>query len=474
MKDTPHATPTASSATPSSESPVFAATRRNFLRTAGRAAAVSSLAGVSIPHVWAAENNTLQVALVGCGGRGTGAAANALNQNALPTKLVAMADVVDSKLNESYNGINNHYQSQPGKVDVPQERRFLGFDAYKKAIDAVDPGGIVILTTPLAFRAPMFEYAINRGLHVFMEKPVTADGPNSRRILELSKRADEKNLKCGVGLMVRHCRARQELWKRIQDGEIGDILHMRSYRMHGPVASCFSVRKPEGKNEVLYQIDRFHSFLWASGGLFSDFYIHFVDECCWMKNKWPVRAHGLGGRHYRGEYIDQNFDSYAVEYTFDDGTTFEFKGRTMIGAKDQQASYAHGTKGLGIISTAGHTPGRCRTYKGWNMSRANQIWGFPQPEENPYDLEWQDMVEAIKNNTPYNEVPRGVEASVVTSMGRMAAHIGGDVTYEQMLNSDHDFAPGIDSLTENGPAPVMPDADGRYPVPEPGKKKREY
>jgi predicted dehydrogenase len=286
----------------------------------GRIVAVSSLAGVTLPHVFAAEDNTLQIALIGAGGRGTGAADQALGQTSLPTKLVAMADVFEHKLNESYSGLSNQWKTTPGKVDVPEDRRFLGFDAYKQALDVLKAGDIAILTTPLAFRAPMFEYAINKGLHVFMEKPVTADGPSSRRMLELAKKADEKNLKCGVGLMVRHCRGRQELHKRIQDGEIGEINFMRSYRMHGPVASAFSVRKPADKNEVLYQIERFHSFLWASGGLFSDFYIHFIDECCWMKNAWPVRAHALGGRHYRGDYIDQNFDSYAVEYTFADGT----------------------------------------------------------------------------------------------------------------------------------------------------------
>ncbi len=454
-------------------------TRRDFLKAAGRTTAVSALAGVSLPHVWAQGEEKIQVALVGCGGRGTGAADQALTVTSVPTKLVAMADVFQHKLNESYSGIHNKYQAQTDKVDVPEDQRFLGFDAYKKAMDVLKAGDIVILATPLAFRAPMYEYAINKGLHVFMEKPVTADGPNSRRILELAKRADEKGLKGGVGLMVRHCKARQELHKRIQDGEIGDIIHLRSYRMHGPVASCFSTRKPEGKNELLYQIERFHSFLWASGGLFSDFYIHFIDECCWMKNAWPVRAHALGGRHYRhnesGELlIDQNLDTYAVEYTFADGTTFNFNGRTMTGCKDQQASYAHGTKGLGIISSSGHTPGRCRIYKGWNIRRSEQIWGFPGEEPNPYQTEWDDLVEAIKNNTPYNEIPRGVEASVVTNMGRLAAHLGREVTYEETLNSTEEFAPNIDALSEDGPAPVLADADGKYPVPEPGRKKTEY
>ena len=449
-------------------------TRRTFLK---KTTAASAFAGMTVPHVFAAEDNTVGVALVGCGGRGTGAAAQALNVVSLPTKLMAMADVFDNKLKTSYEAISNEMRSKPGKVDVPEDRKFLGFDAASKAIQAIKPGGIVILTTPLAFRAMHFKMAIDRGLHVFMEKPVTADGPKSRKMLELAAEADKKGLKCGVGLMVRHCRARQELWKRIQDGEIGDILSMRTYRMHGPVASAFSTRKPDNRSEILYQIDRFHSFLWASGGLFSDFYIHFVDECCWMKNKWPVKAHALGGRHYRGDYIDQNLDTYAVEYTFDDGTKLHLNGRTMTGCKDESASYAHGTKGMGIISTSGHMPGKCRIYGDHLMKRGTEKWAYPQdpPEPNPYQNEWDDLATAIINNTPYNEVPRGVQASLVTNMGRMAAHTGREITFDQMLNCPHEFAPDVEKFTDDGPAPVMPDKDGRYPVPEPGKKiDREY
>jgi predicted dehydrogenase len=259
------------------------------------------------------------------------------------------------------------------------------------------------------------------------------------------------------------------------DGEIGDILTMRTYRMHGPVASAFSLKKPKGESEILYQIERFHSFLWASGGLFNDFYIHFVDECCWMKGKWPVKAHALGGRHYRGDYIDQNFDTYSVEYTFDDGTELHMEGRTMFGCKDQQSSYAHGTKGSAIISFSGHTPGKCRIFKDHLMKPGTETWAFPQPEPDPYQNEWDDLAAAIINNTPYNEVKRGVEASIASSMGRMAAHTGREVTFDQMLNCPHEFAPNEDKFTVDGPAPVMPDKDGKYPVPEPGKKiDREY
>jgi predicted dehydrogenase len=245
--------------------------------------------------------------------------------------------------------------------------------------------------------------------------------------------------------------------------------------MHGPAAAAFSKRKPDRLTEVQYQVQRFHSFLWASGGLFSDFYIHQVDECCWMKDAWPVQAHALGGRHYRGESIDQNFDTYSVEYTFHDGTKFFLQGRTMSGCHDDFSSTAHGTRGIGIISKSGHAPGRCAIFRGHNVSSETLEWRARQPEADPYALEWEDLLEAIRTDKPYNEVKRGVTASLVTSMGRMAAHTGQLVTYEDMLNSDHEFAPNVDKLTVNSQPPVKPDANGRYPIPMPGiNTKREY
>ncbi|MEC8302558.1 MAG: Gfo/Idh/MocA family oxidoreductase, partial [Planctomycetota bacterium] len=341
--------------------------------------------------------------------------------------------------------------------------------------DVLNPGDIVILTTPLAFRWVHYKYAIEKGLNVFMEKPVIADGPSARKMLELAKLADEKNLKCGVGLMVRHCRGRQELHQRILDGEIGDIINMRAYRMHGPVASAFSKRKPPEKQEVMYQIERFHSFIWASGGLFSDFYIHQIDETSWMKNAWPVKAQALGGRHYRGDYIDQNFDTYAVEYTYPDGSKLFFDGRTMLGCRNDMSSVVHGSKGSAIVSSSGHTPGRVRIFSGQRQHRDDVTWAYPQPEKNPYRLEWEDLVEAVVKDLPYNEVPRGVEASLVTSMGRMAAHTGMEITFDQMLNCEHEFAPNVAEMTPDGPAPVMPDEDGAYPVPMPGvNTEQEY
>ncbi len=412
--------------------------RREFLKCTGRIAASSALAGIAIPHVHAAENNTIQLALIGCGGRGTGAVANAFSGGGGPIKLVAMADVVDSRLNGSYSNLKKQCGDQ---IDVPDNRKFLGFDAYKTAMDCLRPGDVTILTTPAAFRWVHLRYAIGKGIHVFMEKPVTVDGPSSRKMLALGDQATKKNLKVGVGLMCRHCNARAELLKRIKAGEIGDILAMRAYRMHGPDGVAGPV--PAGTNELLYQVRRFHSFLWSGGGSFSDMLIHNIDECCWMKDAWPVRAQALGGRHYRGNAVDQNFDNYSVEYTFADGTKLFLYGRFMSKCYSEFASYAHGTKGSAVISTFMHTPAKCRLYRGQNQVKSDLLWSAPQPEPNPYQLEWEHLIEAIRRDKPYNEVRRGVGASLVTAMGRMAAHTGQVITYDQILNCTHEFAPRL-------------------------------
>jgi predicted dehydrogenase len=455
--------------------------RREFLKSTGQIAAASALAGVAIPYVHSAVDDTLQVALVGCGGRGTGAAANALGTTPLgPIKLTAMADVYQNRLDGSYNTLKR--QNLGPLVDVPQDRKYIGFDAYKQAMDTLKPGDIAIFTTPLAFRWVHFTYAIQKGLNVFMEKPLTADGPTSRRMLGLAEQASAKNLKVGVGLMSRHSRALQELQKRIQDGEIGDVNLLRGYRMQGRLGSAFSQKwpgktKPEDPSELLWQISRFHSFIWASGGGYSDFNIHHIDHLCWMKNAWPIKAQGIGGRHYRGNDVDQNFDSYSVEYTFADGAKLYMDGRCMVGAHPMYYSFAHGSKGMAVVSDHGDCGEPSRIYKGQNPDPANQLWisNVPGNQKDPYLNEWNSLVDAIRNNKPYSEVKRGVEASVVTSMGRMAAHTGQEITFEQMLNHEHEYAPGADKLTMDSPAPLLAGPDGKYPIPQPGIiKNREY
>ena len=449
-----------------------APSRRDGLKTGSIIAGASALAGMNVPLVHAAGSDVIQVALVGCGGRGTGAALNALETKSGPIKLVAMADAFQDKLEASLKSIQS---AKPSQVEVPESKRFIGFDGYKQAMDSLKPGDVVICATPPGFRWVQFKYAIEKGLNMFMEKPITVDGPTTKKMFALGEEAKKKNLKVGVGLMCRHCDARQQLHDRIKDGQIGDIILMRAYRQAGPTASAFSGPRPKEIPELEYQIRRFHSFLWASGGAVSDFLIHNIDECCWMKDAWPIKAQASGGRHYRGDNIDQNFDNYSIEYTFADGSKFLMEGRTMNGCHQEFASYAHGSKGMAVISSSGHTPARCRIYKGQNVKKDDLTWSYPGQEPNPYQLEWDHLIDAIRNGKPYNEVERGAKASLVTSMGRMAAHTGRVVTYDEMLNCDHEFAPNIDKLVVNGPAPIKADKNGRYPVPQPGiVTKREY
>ncbi|MGI6417534.1 MAG: Gfo/Idh/MocA family protein [Thermoguttaceae bacterium] len=453
--------------------------RREFLRSTSRIAVASALASAAAPRVHAAEDNTLQVALIGCGGRGTGAAADALSVKQGPVKLVAMADIFEDRLSGSFKNLNDRFAAQ---MDVPEDRKFVGFDAYKKAMDCLKPGDIAIFASPLTFRWVHFARAVEKGLHVFMEKPLTADGPTSRRLIKLAEQADAKNLKAGVGLMSRHSRALQQLHDRIQDGEIGDIVTMRAYRMTGPIGSAFSTKWPGQPSELLWQLRRFHSFIWASGGCFNDFYIHVIDHCCWMKNAWPVKAQALGGRHYRNDpagnlCVDQNFDSYSVEYTFADGTKLILDGRCVSGCANFYSSYAHGTKGSAVVSKAGDCGAPSSTYKGQSPEKASMIWEseVPADQRNPYQNEWNDLVDAIRNDKPFNEVKRGVEASLVSSLGRKAAHTGQEITFDEMLNSEDEYAPGADKFTMDSPAPVRADADGKYPIPMPGiVTKTEY
>ncbi len=451
--------------------PGVGSTRREFVKQSGRVAAATALVGSMVPHVHAAEDNTIRVALIGCGGRGTGAAANALSTKSGPIKLVAMADVFENKLDASLKNLSTKFKDQ---VDVPKDRQFVSFDGYKQAMDCLRPGDVAIFATPPAFRWVDFTYAIDKNLNVFMEKPTTVDGPSTRKMFELAEKATQKNLKVGVGLMCRHCKARGELFDRIQQGEIGDIFMLRAYRQQGPIGTCFVAPPKDDMSELLYQIKNFHGFLWASGGCYSDFLIHNIDESCWMKNAWPVKAEGAGGRHYRGNDIDQNFDSYSVEYTFADGAKLFLGGRNEAGCEDRFASYAHGTKGMAVISSSSHTPAKCRIYKGQSTD-SELAWKFPQPEPNPYQLEWDELIQAIRSDKPYNEAKRGAEASLVTSMGRMACHTGQAITYDQILNSDHEFAPMVDKLSFDSPAPLQRNSAGMYPVPMPGLvTKREF
>ncbi len=259
---------------------VATTSRRAFLR----AAAATTLAA-AVPHVHAGEDNTIKLALVGCGGRGTGATANALSTKG-PTKLWAMADVFDVRLQPSLQALSKQFNKQ---VEVPKERQFLGTDGYKKAIDAIGPGGIVLLATPPAFRPMHLEYAVAKGCHVFMEKSFAVDAAGVRRVLKAGAEATKKNLAVAGGLMSRHYPPLEEAVRRIHEGAIGKVIAAYCYREHAPVGFT---PKSAGESELAHQIRNYSNFTWLNGSFLLDWLIHDIDVCCWVKDAWPVSRRG--------------------------------------------------------------------------------------------------------------------------------------------------------------------------------------
>jgi predicted dehydrogenase len=456
----------------------IAAGRRSFLGDITRGvvatASLGSLLGsLGLRNAHAAGDEEIRVALIGCGGRGTGATIDALSVPGGNLKVVAMADVFPERLSIKKQSLVAQEQFKD-RIDVPEERSFIGFDAYKQAIDCLRPGDIALFATPPAFRAVHFAYAIEKGVHSFMEKPVAVDGASARRIVELAKKADEKHLKVGVGLMCRHCDRRTELKARLEAGEAGDLIAFRGYRNQTPTHNLDLFPGHGEMPESLWQVRRFHNFLWASGGIFSDYCIHHIDEVCWMKGAWPVKAEAIGGRHFQGKLNDQNFDNYCIEYTFPDGAKFFYQSRVMKDCHQQFGVFGQGSKGAFTISTSGHSPAKSAIYKSQRTDADNVFWAAAQPEPNPYRREWEHLVAAIRSGQPFNEAVRGAEASLVTAMGRMAAHIGKPLTYDEALAWEDDLTAGVADLTADSPAPVRADAAGKYPVPDPGKFKFEY
>jgi len=436
------------------------ASRRDFLKLSGGALAGSALFSAISARAYAAEDNTIKVALVGCGGRGTGAAANALATKG-PTKLWAVADVFENRLQPSLEALSKQFAKQ---VEVPRERQFLGMDAYKKAIDTLGPGGVVLLTTPPAFRPSHLEYAVSTDCHVFMEKSFAVDAPGIRRVLKAGEEATKKNLKIAGGLMSRHFRPLEEAVQQIHDGAIGNVITCYVYREHGPVGFT---RKSSGESELAHQIRNYSNFTWLNGSFLLDWLIHDIDVCCWVKNAWPVSAQGQGGRQVRTE-PDQLFDHYAVEYSFADGTRMIAQGRHIAGCWDYAGNVIHGTTGSAAGSGWGQPP---RLYKGCNQTRANLVWQYKGPPCNDYQYEHDLLFDAIRQNKPYNETQRCAKAAMAGILGRMAAESGKMVAWDEAMASNLELAPGLDQYTMESNAPVMPDAQGRYPVAMPGSTK---
>jgi myo-inositol 2-dehydrogenase / D-chiro-inositol 1-dehydrogenase len=323
-------------------------TRREFLKTSTLAAAGVTLAS-GLPRAgYTAESNTIKIALVGCGGRGGGAAAQALSTQGL-TKLWAVADVFEHR---AQGTVNNLKKGHEAKVEVPADRQFVGMDGFKNAIDSLNKGDVVILATPPAFRPIHLEYAVNKGVHVFMEKSFAVDAPGTRRVLQAGKLAEQKNVKVAAGLMSRHSKPLEEAMARIHDGMIGDVMMTWAYRMHGPVGIS---PKPAGMSELAHQIANYSCFTWLNGSFFVDWLIHNIDVACWAKNDWPVSVQGMGGRQVRKD-PDQLFDHYAAEYAFADGIRSMGQGRHINKCWDFWGVVVQGTKGSAVLARVSQSP----------------------------------------------------------------------------------------------------------------------
>ncbi len=436
--------------------------RRSFLMAGAGSVVASTLRPGVIPAVHAAEDNTIRLALIGCGGRGSGAVRDAFSVAKRPVELYVMADIFPNRLEAAFNNLSKLF---PEQVNCPPERRFVGFQAYKQAIDCLRPGDIAMLTGYAAFRPMQLEYAVARGVNAFLEKSFACDPPGIRRLLAAAKLAEQKNVKIAAGLQCRHSVNRQELIRRIQEGELGEILMVRAYRMEyvGPLGP-----KSAQEKELAWQIRNFVRFYWVSGGLFAEMDIHQVDEICWLFDQWPVDAHGVGGRSPGNPDLSQNLDSYSVEWTFPSGGKGFDVVRYLPNCHTEFATFVHGTKRAAQFSGRIHA-GTVRIYKDQRIHMDNILWEAPEEKLTPWQAEWADFLHAIDNDLPYNEMERAAFANLATIMGRAAVHSGKVVTWEEAMRSNFQWCENIDEMNEDTPPPVLPDSSGRYPVPEPGK-----
>ncbi len=437
--------------------------RRDFMRGAAAAAVGGALTKVAIPRVHAAGSDELKIALIGCGGRGTGACVQALSTDG-PVKLWAMADAFPDSLEKSHQNLlkgasfsrSEDAGPQTSKMDVPPERRFVGLDAYRKVM-ALEEIDVVLITGPPGFRPIHFDAAVKAGKHVFMEKPVAVDAPGIRKVLATAAKAKKKNLKVGVGLQRRHSPLYREWIQRVQAGEIGRIITERIYYLGRGVGKYYA-RSPED-TELEYQIRNWYYFTWLSGDHIVEQQIHQFDVACWMKDQYPVSAQGQGGREVRtGNDYGQIYDHHNVDFTFADGTHLITQCRHIPGCWNHQGEYVDGSKGTGAMISK-----RAATLRLWEQE---QPFWRDTLEENPYQIEHDDLFAAIRNDRPYNEAEYGAKSSMAAILGRMATYSGKVVTWDQAINSDVSL--GTDAERFDAPAPIQPGDGDYYPVAIPG------
>jgi len=440
--------------------------RRGFLKTSSLLMAGGAVAGgLSIARAaHAYGSDVIRIGLVGCGGRGAGAAVEALNTVTKddikpngPVELIAMGDVFGDRLQSAYRSIKGKHGAL---VDVPGERQFVGFDAYQRVLECdID---LVILATPPGFRPLHFEAAVNAGKHVFMEKPLGTDAPGIRRLLAANEEAKTKGLLVAVGLQRRHERKYQETIARLRDGAIGDIICTRVY-WNG--AGVWVRPRQDGQSELEYQMRNWYYFNWLCGDHICEQHIHNLDVGNWLLGGPPVECNGQGGRQVRtGKEYGEIYDHHFVEYTYASGAKMFSQCRHIRGCWKSVAEHAHGTKGQADISGAKiYSPG------GELVWKSNGGGGGHQQEH-------YDLFAALRRGEVYNEADSGAHSTMTAVMGRMASYGGQAVRWEEALNSELALADFENLKSFGDEAPVKPLEQAAvteeiYGIAVPGKTK---
>jgi predicted dehydrogenase len=434
-------------------------TRRDFLRTTSTAAIGASLLGSIAPRAYAAGDETIHIGLVGCGGRGRGAAAQALSTEG-SVKLIGMADAFREPIDSALNSIAREAgRKGSAAIDVPEERKFVGFDAYKQLL-ALPDLDLVILATPPGFRPIHFAAAVERGVHVFMEKPVATDAPGVRQVLAAAEIAKQKNLKVGVGLQRHHQPCYLDVVGKIHEGAIGDVIALRVYWNGGGVWEPKRTRE-QCRTEMEYQMWNWYYYTWLCGDHIVEQHIHNLDVGCWVKQAWPVKANGMGGRQVRTDKrYGEIFDHHAVEYTFADGSVMFSQCRHIPGCWNAVEEHAHGTKGRASLDA---NPRNCRLYD----FQGNVVYQFNGDTKTPYQIEHDDLFHAIRNDISYSEAEFGAKSTLVAILGRMCTYSGKEITWEQAYNSNLSLMPKV--FDWDADPPTLPNEHGEYPIPVPGK-----
>ena len=431
--------------------------RRKFLqRSSVVGAGVMASALPVAAHAHVAGEDAIKIALVGCGGRGRGAAVQALSteQN---VKLVAMAEAFKDRLDEAYTTIKNELENREidsSRLAVSDDAKFVGFDAYEKAIEMAD---VVILTTPPGFRPIHFDAAIKAGKHVFMEKPVATDAPGIRRVLETAKLAKEKKLNVVVGLQRHYQTVYREWIDRIHGGVIGEITSGSVYWNGGGV--WVRPRKPD-MTEMEYQMRNWYYFTWLCGDHIVEQHIHNIDVANWALNSYPVKAQGMGGRQVRtGKEYGEIFDHHFVEFEYANGAVISSQCRHIKGCMNRVSESFLGSNG------SAPKPGLLKTAKGY------KIWEHRGKDDpNPYQVEHDELFAAIaKGEYKYADTENGAMSTMSSILGRMATYSGQIITMEDALASEVSIMPSTYSWDAD--PPIMPNEDGFYPVPTPGVTK---